>query len=132
KGTMASETLALLRRWKKAHKLILLVTGGSLAETLPKLPQPDLFALIIAENGCVALDPVTNSERLLAPALDPMMPQRLATANIQPLHIGRCVVSTEIANELAVTHATRSWQGMDLIRNRKDVILVPSGHDKGT
>src|SRR5947207_3325000 len=64
-GHLARTTVAALKRWRRAGKKLILVTGET-PEELCDFPHLELFNRLVAENGALLLRCDRSSERNLA------------------------------------------------------------------
>jgi len=85
----------------------------------------------VAENGAVIYNPATRQERLLAPPPPASFVEALKQRKVQPLSIGRCIVSTWEPNETVVLEVIRDL-GLELqiIFNKGAVMVLPPGINK--
>ncbi len=127
------ETLAALRRLKETGRRLLLVTGRELPPILSLVPDPTLFDRIIAENGALLYNPLTRSERLLAPPPPAAFVQQLREQNVRPLSVGRCILSTWEPHQNIVLEAIHEFElELQITFNKGAVMVLPSGINKAT
>src|SRR4051812_41899577 len=65
-GRIADTTWSALHRLCDSGRKVVLVTGRELEDVLSLLPEPELFARIVAENGAVLYQPANKEIRMLA------------------------------------------------------------------
>src|SRR4051794_11324996 len=65
-GRIEDATWASLHRLHDSGRKAIMVTGRELTDVLSLLPEPELFARIVAENGALLYDPATKESRPLA------------------------------------------------------------------
>jgi len=131
-GRMAKRTARALERLKEAGYQLLLVTGET-REDLAEFPRTDLFDHFVLENGAVLFDPTTAHEEALHEAPPPELVRALRRKGVDPLKVGRVMLSTEKNQEKAVS-AVLADLGLDwrVVHNRKDVMVLPAGVSKAT
>src|SRR6185295_11392780 len=99
-GTLASagrvdpHTLAALGRLRTSGRKLILVTGRQMDDLVHVFPQIDCFDRVVAENGAILYRPDTREEKLLAHAPPEQFIHALREKNIDPLSLGRVIVST--------------------------------------
>ena len=112
---------------------IVLVTGRILAELEAVFPDvADHVDAIVAENGAVLA--MTNGARVreLVSAVDPALVDRLSEAGIQARQ-GLAIVACHGADEHAVVDELgRLGLECQLVHNRSELMVLPSGTNKGT
>ena len=112
---------------------MILVTGRLLEDLLSVFPQIHLFDRVVAENGALLYCPATREEKPLGSPPSEKFLQALRDRTVEPLALGRVIVSTWHPHESAVLQAIREL-GLDLQVNfnRGAVMLLPSGVNKAT
>ncbi len=130
---VADSTTAALERLRASGRRLILVTGRRLDEVLGLFPRVDLFDRVVAENGALLYRPATREERLLASPPPEKFLRELRDRGVQPLSVGRVIVSTRRPHEAAALAAVRDL-GLDLwvAFNKGAVMLLPSGVTKAT
>jgi HAD superfamily hydrolase (TIGR01484 family) len=133
RGVVADATFEALERLRNTGRKVLLVTGRLLGDLLAILPRPDLFDRIIAENGAILYRPVGREERVLAAAPPPWFVDRLRDKGVDPISVGRAIVSTSASHEHAVLDSIRQG-GLELrmVYNEGSLMVVPAEVGKGT
>lgn len=131
-GRMAKATVRALERLRDAGVKLILTTGES-PKDLASFPHLDLFDRVVAENGAALYRPSTQAERLLAVPPPAKLARALRRAGVKPVKTGRVIVSTVAAQERIVREVLRKFElGRQLIFNRKELMLLPSGVTKAT
>jgi hydroxymethylpyrimidine pyrophosphatase-like HAD family hydrolase len=131
-GTVAEETLAVLRRVLASGRKLVLVTGRHLPDLRNVFPQLDLFQSVVAENGALLYRPDSRQERLLAEPPPEAFLQSLRDRDV-PFSAGRGIVATWEPHEDKVLKTIHDL-GLELqvIFNKGAVMVLPSGVNKGT
>lgn len=132
-GQVNEATLAALKRLRESGRKLLLVTGRHLDDLCHVFPQVDWFDGIVAENGALLYYPATREEQLLGDRPPKAFIQALQARNVDPLEVGRVIVSTWEPHETTVLETIRE-QGLELqvILNKGAVMVLPSGVNKAT
>jgi hydroxymethylpyrimidine pyrophosphatase-like HAD family hydrolase len=132
-GRVAEATTGALGRVKASGRRLLMVTGREVRHLIALYRYLPLFDAVVAENGAVLYKPALAQERLLSPSPPPALIGALQSAGVQPLALGRVIISTPVANEdrlrSAIEAAGASWR---TIRNKASVMALPVGVDKAT
>jgi HAD superfamily hydrolase (TIGR01484 family) len=130
-GTVDAATCAALRRFKESGRRLLLVTGRQLPELMTVFPEFDMFDRVVAENGALVYDPVTRTERLIAPPPAPAFVRRLKELGVSPIAVGRSIVATWQPHETTVLQVIRDL-GLELqiIFNKGAVMVLPASVNK--
>jgi hydroxymethylpyrimidine pyrophosphatase-like HAD family hydrolase len=131
-GYFGRSVIAALKRWRADGRKLILVTGERYDQVC-HFPHQKLFDRIIAENGAVLLSCNDGEPKLLADPPPAELLEALRAANIAPLRQGKVVIQTEFRNEAAIQKVLRERDfGWATTRNRKDLMLLPSGVTKAT
>jgi hydroxymethylpyrimidine pyrophosphatase-like HAD family hydrolase len=132
-GTVDRATRAALARLKESGRRLLLVTGRELPDLTSVFGDLTLFDRVIAENGALLYDPGTREQRLLAEPPPALFVERLRERRVEPLSVGRCIVSTSEPEESAVLEEIHAL-GLELqiIFNKGSVMALPSGVNKAS
>jgi len=132
-GKVASKTIEALDRVRAAGRQTILVTGRELPDLLNAFPEIERFDHVVAENGGVLYCPRTKTERLLASAPPAEFIARLAATGVQPLSIGRTIVSTREAYGQVVGDAVRECGlALHVVLNKGAVMVLQSSVNKAT
>jgi hydroxymethylpyrimidine pyrophosphatase-like HAD family hydrolase len=129
---MADEVAVALERYRAVGGRLFLVTGERV-EQLAEFPRLDLFDQVVAENGAVLFDPATRNEIVLCDPPPAKLIETLRTHGACDVKCGRVVITTkkdskcEVEDVLAASKV--NWQ---IINNRKDLLLLPTGVDKAS
>jgi hydroxymethylpyrimidine pyrophosphatase-like HAD family hydrolase len=128
-----TQTRDALARFRETGRRLILVTGRDLPDLKRVFPELKLFDRVVAENGALIYDPSTEQERVIAAAPPSLFVDKLRERNVQPLTIGRAIVSTWEPNETAVLEVIRDL-GLELqiIFNKGAVMILPPGVNKAT
>jgi HAD superfamily hydrolase (TIGR01484 family) len=132
-GVASKEALKAIERLRQSGRRAILITGRRLAHLQESCPDLTRFDYVVAENGAVAYDPRTREEALLAPPLPGEFIQRLREVNVEPLEVGKVILSTWVPHDTSVLQVIREM-GLELhvIFNRAAVIVVPAGINKAS
>jgi HAD superfamily hydrolase (TIGR01484 family) len=132
-GHVDEATLAALRRVRESGRHLILLTGRQLPELLDLFPGHELFSRVVAENGALLYDPATRKEKLLADPAPATLIETLRARRVEPLAVGRVILSTSQPQETAVLEAIRD-RGLEshVIFNKGSVMVLPSGVNKAT
>lgn len=131
-GRMGRKTIAALQRWRAAGHKLVLVTGENVRQ-IGKFPHADLFDRIVAENGAL----VVRSRRGKARRLCQLPPARLLRAlkegHVWPMKRGRVVLQARFDQEENIRRILRRTKlPWNVIRNRKEIMVLPDGITKAT
>src|SRR5262245_39636568 len=132
-GRVDESTVTALKHLRGSGRKILLVTGRQLEDLFAVFPSIDLFDAVVAENGAVLYQPLTQSEKVLTQAAPEALIQALHAREVQPLAVGRAILATWHPHESAVLEAIRHL-GLEyqVIFNKGAVMVLPSGVNKAT
>jgi len=122
-----------LRDVRSSGRALVLITGRTLSELRSVFDELRLFDRIVAENGALLYDPLREEERLLCPPVPERLVDELRRREVQPLVVGRGIISTAEPNELQVLAALGDL-GLDLklSYNRDSVMVLPPDVSKAT
>lgn len=131
-GVVDTETIDALRRVRASGLKVLLVTGRELPSLFNTFAHPDVFDLIVAENGAVLYEPASGTVQPLAEPAPPALVDALQRAEV-PLSVGHTIVATVTPYEhhvLRAIHELRlEWH---VIFNKEAVMALPSDVTKAT
>lgn len=138
-GTLATDgrvfpsTVAALRRLKESGRCLIMVTGRELEDLFRIFPEAEMFDLLVVENGALVYDPETKEERKLTEDASLALVEELRKRNVEPIHCGRCIISTWEPHHQSTIDAIREL-GLELqiLFNKGSVMVLPSGVNKGT
>lgn len=132
-GRPSTAAVAALQRLRSSGRRAVLITGRRLDDLLGVFPQLDLFDCVVAENGAVIYELATRKETSLAKPPPPQFIDRLKDLNVEPLEVGRVIVSTWLPHHTAVMQAIQEM-GLELhvVFNRAAVMVLPAGVNKAT
>ena len=127
-GCVDPATLEAVARLRETGRKVVLVTGRRLDDLLQVMPQPEVFARIVAENGAVVYRPDTRETRALHEPVPDALVDTLRAAGVSPLDRGRVIVSTWQPWETTVLRAIQTL-GLELqiIFNKGAVMVLPPG-----
>ena len=126
-GAVSQATVAALRRVRASGRKILLITGRILADVEQACPlAPELFDVIVGENGGVLRVTASGEERVLGSVPEPQFLDALAQRGV-PFMTGRCSVHVDGADAEQALAAIRET-GVDrtLTFNRGSLMLLPT------
>ncbi len=130
-GKVSNNTYLALQRWQQTGRSLIMVTGRRLDNLYDVFPQASIFDCIVAENGALLSFPTTGEEELLGDPPPDSLIKILQSRQVQPLSIGRGIVSTEVPHDRTVIEAiaelSLAWQ---ISYNKGAVMLLPDGVDK--
>ncbi len=130
---MSAETALALERLKASGRRAIMVTGRRLKHLLADCAYPNLFDLIVAENGAVVYEPLTREERVLGNPPSKSLLKALRARSVTPLEVGEVIVATSASQRAAVQDAV--WElGLEaqVIGNRGTVMILPAGINKAS
>ena len=132
-GCVDPATLEAVARLRETGRKVVLVTGRRLDDLLQVMPQPEVFARIVAENGAVVYRPDTRETRALHEPVPDALVDMLRAAGVSPLDRGRVIVSTWQPWETTVLRAIQTL-GLELqiIFNKGAVMVLPPGINKAS
>jgi hydroxymethylpyrimidine pyrophosphatase-like HAD family hydrolase len=134
-GKVSHDTLAALRRAKKAGRKLLLVTGRELEDLMRTFAEVDVFDIVVAENGALLYTPCPRPprERPLAAPPPAEFAQTLIERGVGPISSGRIIVATWEPHQQVVLDTIRDL-GLELevIFNKGAVMVLPSGVNKAS
>lgn len=132
-GTVRRSSIAALRRLVDSGRKLVLVTGRQLDDLLAIFPEHAMFHRIVAENGALLYNPSTRESRALGEVPPPEFIGALRDAGVSPIYVGVSIIATVLphdATALKVIHEL--GLEMQVIYNRHNVMILPSGVNKGT
>jgi hydroxymethylpyrimidine pyrophosphatase-like HAD family hydrolase len=138
-GTLAAndrisqETATALERLRGSGRRAVMVTGRRLNDLLTVCTCPNLFDLIVAENGAVVYEPRTRNVSVLANPPSKALLNALRARSVTPLEVGEVIVATFEPHRAAVQDAV--WElGLEaqVIGNRRAVMILPAGVNKAS
>ena len=132
-GRIDDATWAALHRLRDSGRKAIMVTGRELDELLTLIPEPELFARIVAENGALVYNPATKEIRTLAEPPPPQLIDELHARGVDRVAAGRVIVASWEPHQDTILHAIRDL-GLELqvIFNKGAVMVLPSGINKAT
>jgi len=132
-GRIDDTTWAALHRLRDSGRRAIIVTGRQLEELLTLLPEPELFARIVAENGALIYDPATKVIRTLADPPPAQFTEELQARGVERIANGHVIVATWEPHQDTVLHVIRDL-GLELqvVFNKGAVMVLPSGINKAT
>ena len=123
-GSVPPEVCASLTTLKNSGRKLLLITGRELQALKHHFPHLELFDMVVAENGALLYDPLTDTEELIADPASTELVSRLRDHGVAPLSIGRSVIATWHPFENTVSNSIREL-GLELqMTFNKDAIMV--------
>jgi HAD superfamily hydrolase (TIGR01484 family) len=132
-GQVDDATWAALRRLRESGRKAVMVTGRELDDLLTLIPEPELFARIVAENGALIYDPATRQIRTLAEPPPPHFVDELRSRGVERVSTGHVIVASWEPHQDTILHVIRDL-GLELqvIFNKGAVMVLPSGVNKAT
>lgn len=131
-GTVNAETLRALGRFLDSGRVLVLVTGRTLADLKQAFSELALFEYVVTENGATLYQPLTGVEEALAPPPPAPFVELLQKRGV-PLQVGKTIVATVQPYEEIVFQTIRDL-GLELqvIFNKGAVMILPSAVNKAT
>ena len=131
-GRVSGAARAALGRLRASGRRVILVTGRRLEELLRACDCGDLFDYVVAENGALLYDPKSRESVTLGEPPPAQFVEALRRRGVQPLELGRIIVSTRAPHEAEVLEVIREF-GLELqvIFNLSAVMVLPAGINKG-
>ncbi len=138
-GTLADNdriseaTVTALERLRASGRRVIMVTGRRLSDLLAVCTCPNLFDVIVAENGAVVYEPRTRKVSVLANPPSKALLRALRARSVVPLEIGEVIVATFEPHRAAVQDTV--WElGLEaqVIGNRGAVMILPAGVNKAS
>jgi HAD superfamily hydrolase (TIGR01484 family) len=132
-GQASSVAVAAIERLQMSGRRVILITGRRLEDLFGAFPQLSIFDSVVAENGAVVYEPRTRKESVLAKPPPPEFVERLKQLGVDPLEVGRVIVSTWLPHHTIVLRAIQEM-GLELqvVFNRAAVMVLPAGVTKAT
>lgn len=132
-GQMSEAVVLAVARLRMSGRRAILVTGRRLDDLLSVCPHIDVFDYVVAENGALIYVPHAHEETPLGKRPPANFIERLAALGVDPIEVGRVIVSTWLPNQTAVLQAIQET-GLELlvIFNRAAVMVLPAGVNKAT
>ncbi len=132
-GRVADRTRVALERLRTSGRRTILVTGRRLDDLIQLCSCINLFDYIVAENGALLYEPVSQETTLLAEAPPEEFIEALRRRGVQPLEIGKVIVATYVPLDGLVIEAIHEF-GLELqvIFNRAAVMVLPPGINKAS
>ena len=132
-GAVDPKTIESLRQLAATGRKLILVTGRQLNDLPDVFPEVSIFDRVVAENGALVYRPAGREIQVLAQPPPRRFVAELRRRGVQPLFIGRVVVSTVEPNDVTVNDVIREL-GLDLqvILNKGSVMVLPASVDKAT
>lgn len=130
-GIVTPDTVAALKRCKDSGRRLIMVTGRELPDLKRVFTEIAIFDRVVAENGALIYNPLTEEERVIAETPPDIFIETLAGRNVHPLSVGRSIVATWEPHETVVLETIRDL-GLELqvIFNKGAVMILPPGMNK--
>lgn len=127
------DTIESLKKLKSSGRKLILVTGRQIEDLKALFPEHLLFDRIVAENGATIYNPGTLEERLLGARPLESFIDRLRELQIEPLEIGRVILSTRQPHQGTVLNTIKE-AGLEyqLTFNKGAVMILPPGINKSS
>src|SRR3954467_14882322 len=94
-STVEYSTCTALQNLKESGRKLILVTGRELHELFGIFSSARMFDRIVAENGALLYEPMTERSVMLAPEPPDQFVECLRQRGVRPLCIGRSIVATQ-------------------------------------
>jgi hydroxymethylpyrimidine pyrophosphatase-like HAD family hydrolase len=132
KKHMARATVAAIERLRASGRKVILATGET-QDDLAEFPNINLFDLVVAEDGALLYWPRTRKSKQLAGSPSAAFVRELRKRGVEPRSVGKVVVSVAHPDVPTMGEVIRDLgMGWRLVPNRKQVMALPPGVDKGT
>ncbi len=138
-GTLVSgervntKVLTALHRFKSSGGRLVLLTGRELESLVADFSPIDLFDRVVVENGAVLYIPETKEIRPLAQPPPQVFTDILRSRGVDPLSIGRAIVSTRRPHDAVAAAVIRELGlKLEIVYNKDSVMILPAGTDKST
>jgi len=132
-GVIAEETIAALQQFRARGNQVVLVTGRILDDFFRVCPVHTFLDWIVAENGAVFYNVLTQIIELLCNPFSQASLFKLRSLGIQDLDFGRVMVSTSRSYIKNLEQwIDMSEEKIQIISNRESLMILPSGIDKLT
>jgi hydroxymethylpyrimidine pyrophosphatase-like HAD family hydrolase len=132
-GRVAPATVEALERLRRSGRRLILVTGRELEELLGIFFSVDLFDRVVAENGALLYRPQSGEVSLLGARPPLAFVEKLRRRCVKPMSVGRVIVATwEPEQEVALETIRDLGLELQIIVNKRAVMILPSGIDKAT
>jgi HAD superfamily hydrolase (TIGR01484 family) len=132
-GQPSSAAIAAIERLRASGRRAILVTGRSLESLQQSCSSLSAFDYVVAENGAAVYEPRTHEETLLAPPLPATFVERLRDLAVDPLEVGRVIVSTWVPHHITMLQVVQEI-GLEIhiVFNRAAGMALPPGVNKAT
>jgi HAD superfamily hydrolase (TIGR01484 family) len=132
-STVEYSTCTALQNLKESGRKLILVTGRELHELFGIFSSARMFDRIVAENGALLYEPMTERSVMLAPEPPDQFVECLRQRGVRPLSIGRSIVATQetysgVIQE-AIDELKLDWQ---IILNKGALMVLPRNVDKAS
>jgi hydroxymethylpyrimidine pyrophosphatase-like HAD family hydrolase len=132
-GRASSAAVEAIQRLQMSGRRAILITGRRLEDLLETFPQLSMFDSVVAENGAVVYEPRTRKDAVLAKPPPPEFVERLKQLGVNPVEVGRVVVSTWMPHHTTVLRAIQEMGlSLQVVFNRAAVMVLPTGVTKAT
>ncbi len=130
-GRPDEEVLAALRETRRAGHRLVLVTGRILAELRSVFPDVDsFFDALVVENGALLVHGASFRRLATPPSLE--LDERLLHAGVRFRRGQVLLASTLEFAGVVLREVGRLGLELQIVQNRGEIMLVPSGVSKGT
>src|SRR4051794_25327396 len=106
-GRPSGAAIAAIERLRASGRRAILVTGRTLESLQQSCPILSVFDYVVAENGAVVYEPRTREETLLAPPLPTKFTERLKELAVDPLEVGKVIVSSWVPHQITMLQAVQ-------------------------
>jgi hypothetical protein len=132
-GQASAAAVSAIAQLRRSGRRAILVTGRRLDDLLAVFPEIQLFDYVVAENGALVYSPRTREQISLGKPPPAHFIERLARLGVNPIEVGRVIVSTWLPNHTRVLQAIQET-GLELlvIFNKAAVMILPTGINKAT
>ena len=131
-GFVSDDVESALVRVRQGGRRLVLVTGRRLGDLVELLPDVNLFAVIVAENGALVYLPDRKEERRLGPPIPSQLLHHLRVAGVR-FDAGRGIISVP-EREREKVDRVLGYLGLDYQYsfNKASLMILPPGIDKAS
>lgn len=131
-GQVDAITLQAIERLRASGRLAILVTGREVENLKHIFARLDLFDVVVAENGAVLYDPLTDTVKPLHKQLPHRFVDELRRRGT-PVSVGHVIVSSREPHDLVILDVIKDLGlELEIIFNKGAVMVLPSGANKAT
>lgn len=132
-GLVSDEVITRLEELRATGRKLLLVTGRELSDLFTTFFRPEIFDLIVAENGAVLYEPATKHQENLVQAPTSEFLEILRRKGVSPLSKGDVIIASREPHQDVILKTIQEM-GLELqvTFNKGAVMVLPAGVNKAT